>query len=222
MPNLVGIGLSQVPTNSMLGGLAYQDTSDEVLIYGAQAEVGDFATSYIPTHESTTSVTRAQDTPLITGTNFTDFYNQSEGTLVLSADTGYLTTSNQAAVVFEDTSNQSASFIGIGYNLGGGGSGHVGAWYNSSGTTSAFKTHNIGVTINTEFRQSFAYKLDDFSSVVNGGAPLTDNSGGITSLIDRVRFGIYHYDGMTSGHIRQFKYYNKRLPNAQLQGLTQQ
>ena len=24
MPNLVGIGLSQVPTNSMLGGLAYQ------------------------------------------------------------------------------------------------------------------------------------------------------------------------------------------------------
>ena len=25
MPNLVGIGLSQVPTNSMLGGLAYQD-----------------------------------------------------------------------------------------------------------------------------------------------------------------------------------------------------
>ena len=25
MPNLVGIGNSQVPTNSMLGGLAYQD-----------------------------------------------------------------------------------------------------------------------------------------------------------------------------------------------------
>ena len=25
MPNLVGIGLSQVPTNSMLGGMAYQD-----------------------------------------------------------------------------------------------------------------------------------------------------------------------------------------------------
>ena len=25
MPNLVGIGNSQVPTNAMLGGLAYQD-----------------------------------------------------------------------------------------------------------------------------------------------------------------------------------------------------
>ena len=27
MPNLVGIGNSQVPTNAMLGGMAYQDTN---------------------------------------------------------------------------------------------------------------------------------------------------------------------------------------------------
>ena len=31
MPNLVGIGNSQVPTNAMLGGLAYQDTDNAVL-----------------------------------------------------------------------------------------------------------------------------------------------------------------------------------------------
>ena len=37
MPNLVGIGNSQVPTNAMLGGLAYQDT-DNVLIRGAEIE----------------------------------------------------------------------------------------------------------------------------------------------------------------------------------------
>ncbi len=206
--------------HSQTGSSMSGNTTGYYYVWGPQAEQGAFATSYIPTSGST--VTRAQDTPLITGTNFTDFYNQSEGTLVLSADTAELATSNQAAVVFEDASNVSASFIGIGYNLGGGGSGHVGAWYNSSGTTSAFKTHNVGVTINTEFRQSFAYKLNDFVSVVNGGTPSTDTSGALTSLIDRVRFGIYHYDGMTSGHIRQFKYYNKRLPNAQLQGLTQQ
>jgi hypothetical protein len=190
-----------------------------IYLWGAQLEVGSFPTSYIPTSGST--ATRATDIAKITGTNFTDFYNQSEGTLVLSADIGDLTASNQVAVAFEDTSNVSASFIAMGYNAGGGGSGHVGAWYNSSGITSAFKTHNIGVTINTEFRQSFAYKLDDFSSVVNGGAPLTDNSGGITTLIDRVRFGNYHYGGMTSGHIKQFTYYPKRLTNAQLQTLTQ-
>ena len=196
--------------------------SESFYYWGPQVEAGNFETSYIPTFDSNTSVTRAQDTPLITGTNFTDFYNQSEGTLVLSADIGYLATSNQAAVAFEDTSNVSATFIAMGYNTGGGGSGTAGAWYNSSGTTSAFAAHNIGITINTEFKQAYAYKLNDFSSVANGSTPITDTSGGLTSLIDRVRFGIYHYDGMTSGHIRQFKYYNKRLSNSQLQGLTQQ
>ena len=37
MPNLVGIGNSQVPTNSMLGGLAYQDP-ENVLIKNAEIE----------------------------------------------------------------------------------------------------------------------------------------------------------------------------------------
>ena len=30
MPNIVGIGNSQVPTNAMLGGLAYQDSVGEI------------------------------------------------------------------------------------------------------------------------------------------------------------------------------------------------
>ena len=206
--------------HSQTGSSMSGNTTGYYYVWGPQAEQGAFATSYIPTSRST--VTRAQDTPLITGTNFTDFYNQSEGTLVLSADIGYTATSNQAAVAFEDTSNVSATFIAMGYNTGGGGSGTAGAWYNNSGTTSAFAAHNTGITINTEFKQAYAYKLNDFSSVANGSTPLTDNSGTLSTSIDRVRFGIYHYDGMTSGHIRQFKYYNKRLPNAQLQGLTQQ
>jgi hypothetical protein len=37
MPNLVGIGNEQVPTNGMLGGMAYQ-TTDNVLIKGAEIE----------------------------------------------------------------------------------------------------------------------------------------------------------------------------------------
>ena len=36
MPNLVGIGNSQVPTNAMLGGMAYQD-SDNVVVDNVQA-----------------------------------------------------------------------------------------------------------------------------------------------------------------------------------------
>ena len=44
MPNLVGIGNSQVPTNAMLGGLAYQDSVGEIDIDKIKARIGDAAT----------------------------------------------------------------------------------------------------------------------------------------------------------------------------------
>ena len=43
MPNLVGIGNSQVPTNAMLGGLAYQDSVGEIIIDKIKAKTGDTA-----------------------------------------------------------------------------------------------------------------------------------------------------------------------------------
>ena len=41
MPNLVGIGNSQVPTNAMLGGLAYQDSVGEINIESIKAKTPD-------------------------------------------------------------------------------------------------------------------------------------------------------------------------------------
>ena len=41
MPNLVGIGNSQVPTNAMLGGLAYKDSVGEINIEKIKARTGD-------------------------------------------------------------------------------------------------------------------------------------------------------------------------------------
>ena len=43
MPNLVGIGNSQVPTNAMLGGLAYQDSVGEIDIEKIKARIEDTA-----------------------------------------------------------------------------------------------------------------------------------------------------------------------------------
>ena len=43
MPNLVGIGNSQVPTNAMLGGLAYQDSVGEINIDKIKARIADTA-----------------------------------------------------------------------------------------------------------------------------------------------------------------------------------
>ena len=43
MPNLVGIGNSQAPTNAMLGGLAYQDSVGEINIDKIKAKTVDTA-----------------------------------------------------------------------------------------------------------------------------------------------------------------------------------
>ena len=43
MPNLVGIGNSQVSTNAMLGGLAYQDSVGEIDIEKIKARTSDTA-----------------------------------------------------------------------------------------------------------------------------------------------------------------------------------
>ena len=55
------------------------NTNENFYIWGVQLEAGAFATSYIPTSGST--VTRADDNAVISGTNFTDLYNESEGTI---------------------------------------------------------------------------------------------------------------------------------------------
>ena len=43
MPNLVGIGNSQVPTNAMLGGLAYQDSVGNIDVEKIKARTEDTA-----------------------------------------------------------------------------------------------------------------------------------------------------------------------------------
>ena len=44
MPNIIGIGNSQAPTNAMLGGLAYQDSIGEINLEKIKAQTSDIAT----------------------------------------------------------------------------------------------------------------------------------------------------------------------------------
>jgi hypothetical protein len=55
-----------------------------VYIWGAQLEEGAFPTSYIPT--SGAAVDRSPDLASITGTNFSSWYNQGEGSFIAIAD----------------------------------------------------------------------------------------------------------------------------------------
>ncbi len=59
MPNLVGIGNSQVPTNAMLGGMAYQDTDNVILDTVEPGNIAAIKASYQTT--SALNNTSAQD-----------------------------------------------------------------------------------------------------------------------------------------------------------------
>ena len=82
-------------------------------IWGAQLEAGAFATSYIPTVAST--VTRAADAASMTGTNFSSWYNQSEGSLYAEADT-ITTFPYPYSMILEGGPSSSFYSLGVGGN----------------------------------------------------------------------------------------------------------
>lgn len=76
--------VSGVALIMMVGGaVSYEgDNTSGMFFWGFQLEAGAFPTSYIPT--TTTALTRNTDVATMTGTNFSDWFNASAGTLQAS------------------------------------------------------------------------------------------------------------------------------------------
>jgi hypothetical protein len=70
------------PTSDHGVGIKLEAAGDAIVMWGAQLEEGGMETSYIPT--TSTYVIRDSDTVYVDGTNFSRWYNQHEGTIVLS------------------------------------------------------------------------------------------------------------------------------------------
>lgn len=186
-----------------------------VNVWGMQLEQGAFATSYVPTVAA--SLTRAADVATVTGANFSNWYNQTEGTTYVEASTLPNVTSAVLTYAISDgTFNQSiygnfnAGNTYRGANVAVAGIGQV----NLIGTFSIASSTN-----NT--KDAFAYKQDNFGESCNGLATRTDNAGTVPA-VNRLYIGS-SWSGNSNflnGHIRSFKYYPTRLRNSALQALT--
>jgi hypothetical protein len=87
-------------------------------VYGAQVELNkSFMTSYIPTEGST--ATRNPDRAFITGSNFTKWYNISEGTLFVKAESFASPPELTAVAALNIPSNFPSNRIDIRYYQGG-------------------------------------------------------------------------------------------------------
>jgi hypothetical protein len=184
---------------------------ENVFAWGAQLEAGAFATSYIPTVAS--QVTRNADVASMTGTNFSGWYNQTEGTLVADMDSAtnvslsvYVSTSINDGTV----SNRIETFT---Y------SGRWGGRMFTAGANQFDLQQTSSYTANIPAKVALAYAANDFAVSVDGNTALTDTSGSVPT-VNQLNIGTIINTNYLNGHIRQIAYFNTRLPNAQLQTLS--
>ena len=202
------------------------DGTSGLYIWGAQLEQGAFPTSYIPTTAST--VTRSADLASMTGTNFSSWYNSSEGTLYASLNNittrsslsfdrlvalaGSNVNINEISIFTQTASGGGAQnlFIpGISYSPDG--SYVVGS---SLSVVSGGGPQRIGKAI-------ISYQRNNFGFTVNGEKPTFSGKGEIPICDRLLIFGQARYQLAPSGYIKRLTYYPKRLKDFQLQYLTQ-
>jgi hypothetical protein len=208
---IANAGNIQIRTATADGTANYAGTvGSGVYVWGAQLEAGAFATSYIPTVAST--VSRSADVATMTGTNFSSWYNQSEGTFVFDGD-HYQTGASKSLFAASDgtTSNEHFGFSG---------STNIISLQTLAGGVAQTSLSFSAVAANTIFKVAYAYQLNNFAGSLLGGTVATDSSG-ILPTVDRLSLGIRGNSTLPlNGHIRAIAYYNTRLPNTQLQTLT--
>jgi hypothetical protein len=185
------------------------DETADVLVYGCQIETGSIASSYIPTVAST--ATRVADSCVMTGTNFSSWYNATEGTLLAHAIRGRTSDIGRIATVNDNTANESiqlaadtsGEFIVV-----------------DGGSTLANITPGT-VTANTAFKIAGAYKLNDVQAALGGTLGTADTSVTLPT-VDRLMIGQQAGGSPVylNGTISLLKYWPTRLTNAQLQSLT--
>jgi hypothetical protein len=203
----IGILLADTDTNVTYTGNGYAG----VYIWGAQLEAGAFATSYIATTSAT--VTRNTDAASMTGSNFTSWYNQAEGTLYVEAAAGSFTTSPVYAMLHDGTSN---NYIVLQNNTSG--SGRSAGAVNGVSWTNAITANTASV--NVSGRYASVYKVSDQAICLNNGTVATSTNG-ILPVVNQLKIGDWRTTGNSiNGRIKKLAYYPLRLTNAQLQALT--
>ena len=188
----------------------------DALIWGAQLEAGAFPTSYIPTSGST--ATRNRDTVSMTGDNFSDWYNQSEGSVRIKTKVNQLSDGTNKfpyAMQIDDGTGDNIILIDN-------------AVLSNGNIRQLFAIRNTGTTItsgmgnNNDYNNlpcSFAYSDNDFAFVNGARTLFTDDDGIVPKTMNRLQLG----NGIgqpLNGTISQFTYYPRRLTNTQLQNLT--
>ena len=190
-------------------GFRIVTAGDSIGIWGAQLEAGSFATSYIPTVAST--VTRAADAASMTGTNFSSWYNQAQGSLYAEAD-AYITGFSPMFTVIQGVSQN--------YIISLFKSDQQPAVYINA-VLSANLTPGTQI-VNTFGKLAWSQNRTVFTSCLNARTPVTATSTADIPTMDTLVIGGSGVSGglQLNGHIKKLSYYPVALSSSNLVALT--
>lgn len=178
------------------------------LFYGAQIEAGAFPTSYIPRPDASTA-TRNPDNASITGSNFSSWFNQGDGTFLINGSAPYQFQRSFGVSAF-NTATVNDNRLSI----------RMGNTFMNIGGSQQFGFYQLQST--NSYKVAVAYGTNTASQVLNAVIAGTDTSVITPSNYDVMEIG--KVESITSlytnGTISQLTYYPTRLTNTQLQTLT--
>ena len=191
-----------------------------------QLELGAFATSPILTTtaaatraadvSTSAAVTRSADVASITGTAFSGWYRQDEGTMFAEGAPGVITSGAFPRLLQISNSDLTSRIILQRYTS------NVPRFtvVDSSVTQVAFDATGTWLPA-TNGKMALAVKLNDFAGTFAGNAPATDTSGSLPNLT-QLNIGASS-DGtqVNNGTIKRLTYWPTRLANTTLQQITQ-
>jgi hypothetical protein len=200
----VRYSVTQTFGSTNTGTIGIYPLSASILFYGPQLELGAFPTSYIPT--TTTSVVRSADVCQITGADFSGFYNQSEGSFAIDADSIGYATGGSDRYLLAASSSGTAFLANVIYPA-------AGLTYDVYNSTVQARNIYTQPNAGTLFKLASCYRANDFASSLDGASVVTDTSGTVPPA-SQLGIGYFiSFNQQGNCHISRLRYYAIRLPN---------
>ncbi len=214
---------------------AYQGNGDYFYAWGFQWEVGSSQTSYIPTAGSTvtraadvsssSTVTRAADVVSIEGTNFSSWFNQSEGTFRVRGQNDVpVSSGNDGGMRFMSVSTGPSVYQDTTYSFSSN-SRNFGAVFLTRGESGAadYNFYSYLGWTNTFPMQTYVGGYDSTSSTIgyNNLSRTQSISFALQNDLSHMWIGRNHAFAPNRNHIGRISYWPKKLTDTSLQYLTQ-
>ena len=188
------------------------DGTSGIYVWGAQLEAGAFATSYIPT--TSAALTRNADVATMTGTNFSDWFNASEGSFnaAVIPRAVDLTNGNTILSVNDNTNfNRYYAYVAAVTSVPNLQIRAASTVYmqSTSGTASA----------NTLLSTCFAYKANNSAFSASGISANVDTSVTLPT-VTQFQIGAHTTAVYLNGWVQKINYWPQRLTNNEVQAFS--